>query len=193
MSPISLFGHKEREISSCTFMIFTVWSWRSSELSQLKNNLQPGGFDESLYPVLCAKKWVSSLCSRISEMISLSIERLFSIPCYDGHQSLPTPSTFISLHFCATSLGLLLAIMYLFFQAHALLTNSSHGSYSLQDTPRLQHVFRLVTPNHSPEPTNSLSQSKIFTIGLIDTTSAVTRSLEDMFSRISKNKILTFY
>lgn len=71
--------------------------------------------DEIAYPVLCAKKRVSSACSRTtSEMISLSIERLFNIPCYDGHQSLPTPSTFISLHFCATSLGLLLAIMYLF-------------------------------------------------------------------------------
>lgn len=155
LSPVSLFGHKEREISSCTFMIFTVWSWRSSELSQLKNNLQSVDLDEIAYPVLCAKKWVSSACPRTtSGMISLSIETVQYTMLWWPPVT-PHPQYIHILTFLCNIIGSIASNNVPFFQAHALLTNSSHGSYSLQDTPRLQHVLRLVTPDHSPEPTNS--------------------------------------
>lgn len=172
-------------------MIFTVW-WRlmfHRATYFVKNNLQPIGFNEITNPVFCTKKWVFCACScTISEIISLSIERWFSKPCYKIHH---TCSTFISLHFCATSSGLLLATMHPF-QANALLVNSSNGSCSLKDTPWLQRLLHKVTLDYPPVLTKGHFSMKTihYWTDWQCTQSAVTGSLEDVCSRISKNKNL---
>lgn len=136
----------------------------------------------------------------LSELISPNIhkDRLFSktmlqwlpVTLMEIHH---TSCTFISLHFCATSLGLLLA------KEHLLKFLLCQQVAAMEVTvlkTLLGCSFCAVKWHSSATHPNQLKghfSVIVFTIGLIDTASAISRFLEDMFSRINKKTlILTF-